>query len=161
MSFTLIHAIAGYLFASAISKNQKIRWIGFLAGALPDLDGIFIFFNQDLYYALHHELFHPPIYGIALGLIIAFIAWKFFKLDKKQVFVAFAGGFIFHSIIDILFTAWPVKLLWPLSAQEFSYPIFANYIGNAALAIVLAAPFAILLELYVKKKLIIKKKRVK
>ncbi|MFH1588529.1 MAG: metal-dependent hydrolase [Candidatus Diapherotrites archaeon] len=137
--FTLFHGLIPYFTASALTKDKRIWLITFIAGMLPDLDGLPIFFDMNLYYQIHHELFHAPIYGLILGILIALILGKYFKLNKLNSFLAFAGGFALHGLTDVLFTYWPVKLLWPLSNEQFSFPIFSELIipFSAILAVML------------------------
>lgn len=141
MPFTLFHGLIPYFIASFFTKNKKYWLLAFAGGIMPDLDGIPILFDLDLYYKIHHEFFHPPIFGVALALPAAFFSNRFLGLKKFSSAIAFALGFVLHSITDVLFTDWPVKLLWPLSSQQFSYPIFVKY--NFGLAFFLAAIFFI------------------
>ena len=101
--------------------------MGFAAGMLPDLDGIPLLFDLALYYRVHHELFHPPIYGIILALPAALILGKYFKMNRFHTFLVFSASFILHPLADVLFTNWPVKLLWPFSSEQFIYPVFIGY----------------------------------
>ena len=143
MPFTFFHGLIGYFAACALTKDKRLRALAFIAGMLPDLDGLAILFNMDLYYALHHELLHAPVYGLVFGAIAAVLMSKFFNLNRKQSFVCFlvfALAFALHAIVDVFFTNWPVKLLWPFSQQEFSYPLLAGY--NWLLVIALIAMLA-------------------
>ena len=122
MAFTLIHGLISFLIVSRFTKNKGLRKLAFIAGMLPDLDGIPLLFDLSLYYQIHHEWFHQPIYGIILGIPIALILNKYFKLDKTKVFLVFAFSFIFHSITDLVTTSWPVKMFWPFSQEMHAFP---------------------------------------
>ena len=127
-----------------LTRDKRLWALAFVAGMLPDLDGIPILFDMDLYYAIHHELFHPPIYGILLGIIAAFALYRFFRMPKLPTFFAVAAGFILHPVFDIFFTNWGVKMLWPFSDEKhlFSYFIGYNWALVLAIPLMVAAPFA-------------------
>ena len=127
MPFTLAHGLISYFIVCAFTKNKNYKMLAFVSGMLPDLDGIPILYDMDLYYKIHHELFHPPIYGILLAVPGAIILNKYFQMNKTKAFLVFAASFILHPITDVLFTNWPVKLLWPFSQEQYSYPIFIEY----------------------------------
>ncbi|PIN98376.1 MAG: hypothetical protein COT90_04495 [Candidatus Diapherotrites archaeon CG10_big_fil_rev_8_21_14_0_10_31_34] len=127
MAFTLIHGLISFLIVSRFTKNEKLRLIAFIAGMLPDLDGIALFWDINLYYEFHHELFHAPVYGIIFGAIFALILNKYFKLDKIKVFLVFSFSFIFHSITDLFTTFWPVKMFWPFSSEQFVFPFLQEF----------------------------------
>ncbi|MBU2476701.1 metal-dependent hydrolase [Candidatus Micrarchaeota archaeon] len=141
MPFTLIHGLIAFLIVSVFTKNPKLRLLAFVFGMLPDLDGIGLFFDLNLYYEFHHELFHQPAYGIILGVIFALILSERFKLDKLKSFTVISFSFILHSVTDVFFTAWPVKLFWPFSSQNFSYPFLIEF--NWLLALIVFAVFII------------------
>jgi membrane-bound metal-dependent hydrolase YbcI (DUF457 family) len=101
---------------------------------LPDLDAIPAVFNYPLFIQLHHELFHAPIYGVMLGIISAFVFEYFWKMKKLPVFSITALSFSLHGVVDVFFTNWYVKLLWPISSIKFSYPVLVGY--NFLLAVV-------------------------
>ena len=148
MALTLIHGLISFLIVSRFTKNEKLRKLAFIAGMLPDLDGLPLFWDMNLYYAIHHEWFHQPIYGILLGIPIAFILNKYFKLDKIKVFLVFSFSFIFHSVTDLLTTAWPVKMLWPLSQEMHVFPVLKEF--NLAIALIVFVLVGI--QFYLEKK---------
>jgi len=148
MPFTLIHGLIAFLIVSFFTKNQKLRLLAFVFGMLPDLDGIGLFFDMNLYYEFHHELFHAPVYGIILGIIFALILDKFFKLDKIKVFAVVSFSFISHSVVDVFFTAWPVRLFWPFYSQNISFPFLIEF--NLLLAGIVFIGF--LIQVFIEKK---------
>jgi len=137
MPFTIVHGLISYFAVCKLTKDGRLRALAFVAGMLPDLDGIPLLFDMNLYRVLHRELFHQPIYGLILGIPIALIFGKYYGMDRKKTFAVFSGSFILHSVTDVLFTDWPVKLLWPFSQQQFVIPVFYDY--NWLLALGLAA----------------------
>jgi len=141
MPFTGIHGLLALVPAWFLAKNRRLALVAFIAGMLPDLDGLPLFFDMNLYYQVHHELFHAPIYGVLLAVPVALILGKYWKLDRKITAVVFAGSFALHSVTDVFFTSWPVKLFWPLTNQEFSYPILREYNWLLSIAVLVAAVF--------------------
>ena len=150
MPFTLIHGLISYFFAVSITKDKRLWVLGFIAGVLPDLDGLPILFDLDLFYAIHHELFHEPIYGILLAIPIALILKRKFAINEKMAFTVFSIGLILHPITDVLFTNWPVKLLWPLSNEQFSFQTLINYSTILSIGLVILFILQIVFE-YTKK----------
>jgi membrane-bound metal-dependent hydrolase YbcI (DUF457 family) len=143
MPFTLFHALASFSAARIVTKDKLLLALAFAGGLAPDLDGAFILFNTDLFYKLHHELLHPPAMGILAGLIVAVACAKLLKLDAKKAFAFFTGGYFLHLLADLLLTNWPIKLLWPLSQAQHSFPELIGYNAEFAIATTLAAAAAI------------------
>ncbi|MBI4210719.1 MAG: metal-dependent hydrolase [Candidatus Diapherotrites archaeon] len=133
MPFTLIHGLISFLAAFPFTKDRRLLLLAFLAGMMPDLDGIPVLFDRELFYALHHELLNPLIYAVLFGLVFALALSRFAKMDFKKSFAVFAASYALHPLTDAVFTDWPVKLLWPLSNTQYSWPVLLDY--NAALAL--------------------------
>jgi membrane-bound metal-dependent hydrolase YbcI (DUF457 family) len=127
MPNTIFHGIIPYALASIFTKNKVIRWIALAGGMFPDLDGAPILFNTDLYYQLHHELLHAPGLGFVIALPVSLIAKRLYGIKFWKSYLAFSLAYLLHSITDVFFTNWYVKLLWPFSQEKFSYPIFLNF----------------------------------
>lgn len=127
MPFTLIHGALAFFFVSFFTKDKRLWILAFCAGMLPDIDGVFILFDRQLFYSLHHEILHPLIWAPALGLAIAFVASHFLKMDFKGSLAVFAFSFALHPVVDVFFTDWQVPLLSPFSFQQFSMPVFVDY----------------------------------
>ncbi len=145
MPLTLVHGVISFFALSFFTKDRRLWLLAFVAGMLPDLDGLPLLWDIDLFYALHHELLHPLIYGIILGIPLALLLNHFLKIGRIRAFAIFAAAYMLHPLGDVLFTNWPVRLLWPFISQEFSYPVFINH--NFALLLLapamLVLPFAI------------------
>ncbi len=127
MPFTLVHGVISFFVLSFFTKDRRLWLLAFIAGMLPDIDGFPILWDMELFYAIHHELLHPLIYGIVLGIPAALLLNYFFKIDKAKSLLVFATAFMLHPVFDVFFTNWPVKLFWPLYNEQFSYPFFIDY----------------------------------
>lgn len=124
MPNTMSHRVIPYVLASIFTKNKIIRWIALAGDMFLDLDGIPIFFNTNLYYQIHHELLHAPIIGFVIALPVALIVKRLYGIKFWKSYLAFSLAYTLHSIIDVFFTNWYVKLLWPFSGEKFSHPVF-------------------------------------
>ena len=140
MPFTLVHGAIAFFLLSFFTKDKRLWALAFVAGMLPDIDGFPILWDMELFYAIHHELLHPLIYGVVMGIPVALLLHHFFKTGRAQAFLVFAASYMLHPIADVLFTNWPVRLFWPVFSQEFSYKTFIEY--NWVLVILLPAMFA-------------------
>ncbi len=145
MPFTLVHGAISFFLLSFFTKDKRLWPLAFVAGMLPDIDGFPILWDMGLFRAIHHELLHPLIFGVALAIPAAYLLDYFFKTGRAQTLLVFAASFMLHPLTDVLFTNWPVPLFWPLTSQEFSYPVFIeyNWVLVLALPVMFAAPFAI------------------
>jgi len=112
---------------------------------MPDLDGLPILFDAKLYYAIHHELLHPLIYALLLGVLLAFLLKRLAQMDFGKTFAVFAAGYALHPLAGVVFTNWPVRLFWPLSQEQYSWPILADQNGPLATIVILGS-FAIILK---------------
>jgi len=146
MAFTFVHGLIAFLIVYYLTKNQKLALVALIAGMLPDLDAIPILWDINLYYEIHHEWFHAPVYGILIGIPAALLAEKYFKMDKIKTFAVFAFSFIFHGITDVFTTAWPVKLLWPFSQEKFVFPVLNQYDFETALIVLVLTGIHFLLQ---------------
>ena len=121
MSLTLVHALLPYCIVSLFTKDRKLRLLALVAGAFPDLDGLPIFWDRQLFLDVHREILHMPILGLVFSIPLAFVLEKYYKIAKWKTITVFTGAFVLHSITDVFFTDWPIKLLWPLSMENFSF----------------------------------------
>lgn len=114
-----------------------MRLLAFAAGILPDLDALGILFGMDYYYQFHRTLFHPLIYAIVFAIPISFALNKFLKIPKIKSFIVIAASFALHIATDLLFTGWPIRVLWPFSQQQFTFPILEQFNSELAIALLL------------------------
>jgi len=145
MPFTIFHGLASFSLARLFTRDKRLLLLAFVGGLAPDLDGLGLLFSQDWYYQFHHELLHPPIMGILLGVFAAIACRKLFNLHKTKTifaFAAFTGGFLLHLLVDLFFTNWPIKLLWPLSQTQYSFASLVQYNLEFAALTVTAALLA-------------------
>ena len=62
----IAHGMIAWLIAILFLKELKDRRLVVFIGVVPDIDGIFYLFNQELYYEYHHTIGHSYIFGIVL-----------------------------------------------------------------------------------------------
>jgi hypothetical protein len=123
---TLTHAAIGFIFCYLLFKDKRIALIGLLFGAMPDLDGLFIFFDYAMHLQVHRTLLHPFIWGLIFAIPVVLIFRH--KLKWDRVGVACLIGYSMHIICDVFFTKWPIPIFWPLSDFTIAYPILNPFI---------------------------------
>ena len=128
MPFTLFHGIIGYLSAIPFTKDPKIRFLAFAAGILPDLDGLPVLYNNELYHQIHHAWFHPPIYGIFFGLLFVTLAFLYYKkynlpFQYLKTFGIFFLAFSLHPLTDIISSNWAINIFYPFGTLYLSTTI--------------------------------------
>ncbi|MDC3378933.1 metal-dependent hydrolase [Planctomycetota bacterium] len=119
------HALVGWLVAEAIpGLERRDRVLIFLAGVVPDLDGLTILGkvagHPELYENWHHVLCHNITAAAAYALIAGVFA-------KRRVAVALLAlvGFHLHLLSDYLGSAspdgspWSIPYLRPFSAHDY------------------------------------------
>ena len=128
-----VHFLISYLISSLLTKNALLRRLAAIGGVIPDLDGIFILFDHDLYARYHHILFHPLMGGMLLGTFTVAVFWIYEKGRNIQnpgfgkYFIFFFVGLLLHDFADIIGTDWQIPLLYPASSMEFSvYPSLSS-----------------------------------
>jgi hypothetical protein len=118
----LVHGLLAWFLAVVILKNVNDRRLVIVAGVAPDLDGIFMLFNQDLYYQFHHTFAHSYVFGIMMALTAGVLGIK-----KKKVFIVAVGTFSLHLITDIIGATWAVYPLYPFSNLGLTIGIYLSY----------------------------------
>ncbi|GEM_PF-1525149 len=138
MPFTLFHGLISYIIVSRFTHDKKLRLLAFCAAWLPDLDGLPILFDMHLYNAIHHELFHPPVYGLLLAVPAALVLHHFFKIGRLESFIVFSFSFALHPFTDIFFGFLPIRLFWPVSNQGYANMLSLDWHTNLYLNFVVA-----------------------
>ncbi len=123
--FTLIHALQAYLVAAVFTKDPRLRLFSFIGGLFPDIDGITILFNQDLYYRYHREILHPPLAGLAVALAILYLYEKK-SAGRAGSAAFFTLGFFTHIIGDVFSTNWPINVMAPFGKLYVSISSFLS-----------------------------------
>lgn len=124
--FTLIHALQAYLVAAVFTKDSRLRLFSFVGGLLPDLDGITLLFNSELYYKYHREILHPPLVGLAVALAIIYLYEKK-SAGRAGSAAFFTLGFFTHIIGDLVSTNWPINLIAPFGQLYVSVSPLLSY----------------------------------
>jgi hypothetical protein len=106
----LVHGLLAWLLAIMLIKNVSDRRLVVIAGVVLDIDGIFILFNNDLFYQYHHTFGHSYIFGILIAITASILA-----NDKIKVFFTALGAFTLHLIADIVGSNWVITPLYPIS----------------------------------------------
>ncbi|MDD5224715.1 MAG: metal-dependent hydrolase [bacterium] len=112
----ITHGLLSWIGANLVRLNRRERGIAVLAGIIPDLDGLGIFFGLKYYIQYHHVIFHNFLAGfLVMGLAFAF--------STRRIATALLAGALFHLhlLCDLLGSGpvWPLYYLWPLSQKEW------------------------------------------
>lgn len=70
------HALIGWWTANVIPLSRRDRFLVFLGGLLPDLDGLGLLFSVDAYFAYHHVLLHNLFAGLGWTAAVGVMAVK-------------------------------------------------------------------------------------
>jgi len=96
-------------------KNRAVLY-GAIAGTIPDLDVLSVFFTDPLTaLEIHRGFTHSILFAITMPF---FFGYLMYLLEKKrgvtyeEGYWLFFWGFFTHSILDV-FTTWGTQLLWP------------------------------------------------
>jgi hypothetical protein len=112
------HLLIAWIIAHIFFLDYRERRLCLIAGVIPDIDGVFILFSQDLFIKLHHTLGHWLIFGIPLAFL-----FSVFSKKKLKSFGAYSLAFSFHLIADIMGSDWSVYPFGPFSEIGYSaYP---------------------------------------
>jgi len=120
--YTLTHAAIGFILCYLLFKDKRLALIGLLFGAIPDLDGLFIFFNYSMHLQIHRTLLHPFIWGPIFVIPVVLLFKRYFKIS--HIIVAGVLSYSMHIICDLFFTKSPIPILWPISNFSIAIPIF-------------------------------------
>lgn len=136
----ITHAEISWLIAN-IPKNigRKERGLILLAGIIPDLDGIAIIFDTELFAKYHHILCHNVLFGIVISLLFTFLRTK----NKVLVMIFCFIAFHIHILCDLLSSgpAWAIAYLWPFSNKLYYFEYHWNLVSWQNFVITLIATF--------------------
>ncbi|MEX0732418.1 MAG: metal-dependent hydrolase [Aquisalimonadaceae bacterium] len=121
---TLTHAISGALIGRATAPQTRANtlslkersWVGFLAGAAPDLDAVIALFGPVAYLTHHrgesHSLLLMPIWAGLLALAFAWVGGR--RLSWKAYYGVCFMALGIHILGDLI-TSYGTQILAPVS----------------------------------------------
>ncbi|MCC9043773.1 metal-dependent hydrolase [Myroides sp. M-43] len=96
--------------------NRAILY-GAIAGTIPDLDILSMFFTDPITAVeIHRGFTHSIIFAVFGALLFGYFLYFIEKKNKvtyEEGFWLFFWGFFTHALLD-MFTTWGTRLLWPL-----------------------------------------------
>lgn len=127
-SFTQI--VLGGAIGNAIAgdklKNRAVLY-GAIAGTIPDLDTLMMFFTDPVTAVEFHRTFsHSILFAVLGAFLFGYVIYRIERknnLSKEEAFWLFFWGLFTHSILD-MFTTWGTELLWPFNYQFAFKSIF-------------------------------------
>ncbi len=120
----LNHALIAWVIANSFNVDLRTRRFCLLAGVIPDIDGIPVLFDEQLFQAVHHTFGHTLLFGVLVSLVLALL------LEKKRLgFSVILLGFVAHLGADVIGSNWPVPVLAPfLPAQISVSPYVSDFV---------------------------------
>jgi len=70
----LVHGLVAWLFATTLLKKSNDRRLATIVGLAPDIDGVHILFNKELFYAIHHTFGHSFVFGLPLAIAVGLLS---------------------------------------------------------------------------------------
>jgi len=113
------------------TTNKWLFTLGFLAGALPDLDLMYYIlyrkkkpFGQD---AVNHRqtFLHAPLFYLAILTPLFMLSWVLQSVLMYQVLVLLSVGVFSHILMDMVLVG-GVPLLWPLDKRLIGFFLTAS-----------------------------------
>ena len=136
----IIHGMIAWLVAVLFAMHVNDRRMIVIAGVVPDIDGIFILFNNSQFYEYHHTFGHSFIFGLLVAIVACVLS-----VDKIKIFLGAICAFSMHLIADIVGTNWSVPIMYPLSDFSISSNSFLTHFQQYS--IINPATFIICLSL--------------
>lgn len=103
--------------------GSKAAWVGFAAGAAPDLD-ILIRSGHDSLMALefHRHFTHALVFIPIGGLMVGTLFWLFWRKSLAFWYVVLAASLAWatHGLLDV-FTSYGTNWLWPFSNARLAW----------------------------------------
>ena len=118
----VVHGLIAWLVAILILKDVNDRRLTVIAGVVPDIDGIFVLFNSELFLEYHHTLGHSFVYGVLIAIVAAGLA-----KDKKKAGAAAFLAFSLHLFSDYIGSDWAIHPIYPVSNISFT---IGSYLPN-------------------------------
>ncbi len=132
----LNHALIAWMIANSFDVDTRTRRFCLLAGVIPDLDGIPILFDEQLFQAVHHTFGHTLLFGVLVSLVLALF------LEKKRLgFSVILLGFAAHLGADIIGSNWPVPMFAPFLPAQISV---SPYVSDFVIYSVIGPAFLVL-----------------
>lgn len=112
----ILGAAVGNAIAGRKIGNRAILY-GAIAGTIPDLDILSMFFTDPITAVeVHRGFTHSILFAIFGGALFGYFLYHIEKKNKvtyEEGFWLFFWGFFTHALLD-MFTTWGTRLLWPL-----------------------------------------------
>jgi hypothetical protein len=112
------HAFVSWWTANVIGLSRRDRLVVFLAGILPDLDGLTLLYSVEAYIRYHHVVSHN---------LLSCLLWTAFAalLARQRTRCAVLACLCWHLHLacDYFGSAGPGREVWPL-------PYFYPFVGN-------------------------------
>lgn len=127
MPYPIAHALIPGFIASKTTQQKKLWLLAALIGMLPDIDGVYILYNYQLYETLHRVVFHSLIIGFLISLFLMFVLKAKNNTERLTIFTVSLLAFYSHLLLDLIFSNAGVYIFTPFSMYEVSFTILQLY----------------------------------
>ncbi len=121
------HVLFGWCLANTGSLTPRERFVCMIAAEIPDLDGLGLLFDVQLYLRYHHKLGHNLLFGVMSAVLLAVLSGK-----RRAMMTAWCGAlFASHLLMDSFGSGvgWGMQLLWPWSDHVYLNPYAWRFQG--------------------------------
>ena len=116
------HAFIGWWTANVVPLSPRDRLLVFLAGVLPDLDGLGLLYSRQVYVTYHHVLFHNLLGCLLWSALVASLSQE----RCKCATLAFLSWHL-HLACDYFGSGGTDGSIWPL---PYLYPLIGGVPDN-------------------------------
>jgi hypothetical protein len=117
------HAFIGWWTANVVPLSRRDRSVVFLAGVLPDLDGLGLLYSVQAYLTYHHVLCHHLLGCVLWSTLVAILSQQ----PRKSTTLAFLSWHL-HLACDYFGSGGADGSVWPLA---YLYPFIGEASANA------------------------------
>jgi inner membrane protein len=116
------HAFISWWTANVLPLSRRDRLVVFLAGVLPDLDGLTLFVSEEAYVTYHHVIAHNLLVGLLWTALVALFAQQ--RLSCATLALL---NWHLHLACDYFGSAGPGNDVWVL---PYLYPFLGSIEAN-------------------------------
>jgi hypothetical protein len=117
------HALIGWWTANVLPLARRDRLVVFLAGLLPDLDGLGLFISDEAYFRYHHIICHNLLGGIVWAAIAAMLG-----VERRLVALLVLLNWHLHLACDYFGSRGPMTE--PPWILPYLYPFVGGWEAN-------------------------------
>ena len=123
----IAHLPAAWLLTRRLRGDNRFRWLGLVAGVLPDLDMVRFYLVDDRQFVHHSYWTHLPYCWAMLA-----AAWFIVAAARRSTAARAAGTFFFANILlHLLLDTVVGKICWLAPFEDRGFALFAVPSGHS------------------------------